>query len=267
MFRKTVTAGFLLVALSGCFRAPVLPPKQVLQKTFFVSSSLDSFSFSAQATLELRAARILSGSAVLNGSVLRSGPWSADATLVSQSRSSKESKRVDGILRLRAPGNGILYSDVSDLSGDIASRFLGTRSGALADGWYRFALPGGVLRGPNVPSQKAIDDQVDAIEIVEDRTDPKSDVYEYRVRVPSFLFVPGAVDEQLALTGTLWIDRRSFRLQRAEWSGVRTPTAVGVVTFDVDVTFGSFNSVRLPSMPLSTGAVLPLETIFAIISE
>lgn len=260
-----VIAGFLALVFSGCFRAPILPPKEVLAKTFFVSSSLDSFSFSAQGSAELRGARIFSGSAVLNGAVLRTGPWSIDATIVTDTRWSQGHTRADGVIRLRAPGNGILYMDIAGLSGDSA-KGMRALSGVTADGWTRLALPGNVSEKRGVPTQAEIDSQVQAIEIVEDRTEAKADVYEYVVRIPAALFSEDSTDGNNAmLLGTLWIDRNSFRLVRARWSGSKVSTSLGVITFDADVTIGSPNETRLPSMPLATGSVLPLESIFAII--
>jgi len=251
--------------LGGCVSQPVLPPREVISKMIFVTETLDSFSYSVHVTGSLSRRQSLSGSAVIGGSVLRNSAWSSDATLILDRSVGRTTNSIDGQLRLRSPGNGILYIDIADISGPLAASLQRALSGAVTGGWARLDHP--APERQTVPDAAEIDRQVEAIEILRDHTTSSSNEYEYSVRVPAQFVFPEFTNESEHLTGVLFIDRRSFLLTRARWSGENFRLPLGVLSFDADITYGEWNRATLPVMPLSTGATLDLKSIFAIILE
>lgn len=258
----------LAATVLGACNAPVLPPDEVLRRTFFQSSSLDTYSYTAQGAVSLRGRDVFSGSLLLEGAVKRGGAWSANAASDIERVSNQTIGRLDGILHLRSPGNGILYIKTTGIAGEEGDHITRALAPVTTDGWTRFAFPVSRNRaGMTMPTQEMIDAQVSALRVTADRTDPEEDYYEYDVELSDeSLSLLGSEVRSGALTGTLWIDRRTFVLTRAHWTASALMTPAGTLSFVMDVSFSLQNETLLPSMPLGTGATLPLNTIFDIIS-
>jgi|GEM_PF-3626056 len=264
MLRSLILSLAFLLILSAC-QAPVLPPEEVLQRTFFVSSSLDSYAFSALGTGVLRSTRVLSGSVVIEGVAKRSGPWSASITSQGLRIAASRTDRVDGVAKLHAPGNGLLYFQSFGIAGDIGDELQRVLSGATMNGWSRIDTPFGQLRSTvSTPTKEIIDAQVASFLILLDRTDPKNSFYEYDVTLAPAITksLLGTVENSESLRGTLFINRRTFALERAKWSGVNLQTNAGELSFELDVTFSSFNDVRVAALEHSTGASISLKSLF-----
>lgn len=263
----TLVSVVSLCLLSACVQ-PRLEPEEVLKRSFFASSMIDSYAFSAQGFATLRGGPVvLSGSVVIEGVSVRTGAWSATISLAGERILGRGTDRLDGIILARMPGNNILYLNLLGVAGEAGDRIASAAKNSTHDGWTALTFSGATTQS-GTPSQDDILAQASLLQITADRTQDRSSLYEFDV-VPQSGVLSALTDTAVrddALIGTLWIDRKTFALQKAKWTMVSFPTDMGLVTGQFDVTFSSLNSATLPVMPLFTGSVLEPKTLLDIIS-
>ncbi|MEQ1849061.1 MAG: hypothetical protein ABL890_00525 [Candidatus Peribacteraceae bacterium] len=264
MHRIVLLLPLAATLLTGCTE-PAIDPSEVIRRSLYAGSSTESYEFSAHVVATARGPIVYSGSAILQGSVRRSGVIASTVSLSMERIQGTASDRVDGVVGMRYPGNRILYLDLSAISGHVGSELQAQLSGATFDGWTALTMTGVSIQ-PSFPTEEEIQAQASAFVVLRDRSTRSGD-YMFDVG-----FAPGVVSALVngarddAITGALTIDRETFALKRALWTMVALPTPIGNMTGTVDVTFSSFNEVTLPVMPLFTGSSLPFDTLFDTIS-
>jgi hypothetical protein len=253
------------VILSACTQ-PVLEPTEVIRRSLFVGSTTDSYAFSAHAVATVRGPVVYSGSAVLEGSVKRAGVSASTLSIAMERIQGTATDRIDGVVNVRVPGNGIVYLNLVGVTGAMGSAMQTAFASFTTDGWTQFSMTG-TTAASLAPTEGQIAVQAAAFVVQSDRTASRGSTYIYDVRfAPGVLsaLIKGARDD--AITGTLMINRRTFALERAVWTMVGVPSPMGNITGTADVTFSHFNAAELPVMPLFTGSTLPLHTLFDTIS-
>ncbi len=264
----------LAISLAACGQKPVsLEPREVLRRAIIRSSSIESASISASASVLLKGYATFSGSAVIQGVIRGAGGYSADISF--QGKDSVGGGQAEsGLVRVVSIDGSQVFLKPESLRGPQLEPFAQSLSGSL-NGWWFIGQPSSLPPGGRHTLSPAELDEMSSLFTIGDVKEPE--IFSgrrkaYRIPVSleqkavAALFAHSA-KENTAVRGTLWIDTADFTLVRATWRLGDLLTPFGPADILLDVSFTDIN--RAPEIVLPTGSAsaLPLNGVFATISH